>query len=219
MRKLTLLGTIAGVAALAVPGGALASGSAHWDGNTCNYAKSTANGGDQATSVQVPGNEIYVYEGNGSTGHADTTAVGACAHTTPTGGFEGGSAEAGAALTKGVVGPQGSAITGVPGAYAVVDGNDNNTAPPAGSPGASQGYIGLSNYEDGTQDPTCDGSVGSQAGGSIGSTNSGGCVGIKPLGVNAPVPLIVCGNTSGSDWNGSSAGGANDGDRDGCFIP
>jgi hypothetical protein len=206
MRKYTLLGTIVGLAVIAVPSGAWANQSPSWTGTDCSYTS------DQSTSVQVPGNQIYVYEGHGSTGNSDTTAVGACAQTADTGGFQGGSVEAGAAPTKGVVGPQGSAVTGVPGAYAVVDGNDNNTAPPAGSPGASKGYIGVSNYEDGTQDPDCNGD---DRNGSLGSTNSGGCVGLKNTPVNLPVPLVVCGNTSGPDWNGGNGSG----DRDGCFIP
>ena len=224
MRKLVLLGILAGLAALTAPAGAWANQGTGYTGTDCNYAKSPPQDITVGTNLIPPpngpdpgGNQVYVYKGAGSTGNGGTTAVGACAYA-PGGsavGFEGGSAEAGVDLTRGVVGPQSTAVTpaeqvtGVPGAYVVADGNDNNTQPTSGpGAGASSGYIGASNYEDGTQDSSCNGdNVGSP-----GSTNSGGCVGLKPVpGANAPVPFIVCGNTSSPDWNSTS--------RDGCFIP
>jgi hypothetical protein len=231
MRKVLSLGIAAGLMAFGAPV-ASANQSPHWTGTDCNYANTTANGGDQDNSVPVPGQQIYVYEGKGSTGNAGTIAVGACADVTPVGGFQGGDAEVGLGPSQGVIGlqdwqpvPNGPTLptntqqNGVPGVYAVIDGNDNNTAPPAGSPGASKGYAGVSNYEDGTptaqdpkgQDPGCNGNDGD---GELGSTNSGGCVGVKGV-VNLPIPFIVCGNTSVPDWNGGNASG----DRDGCFIP
>jgi hypothetical protein len=209
MRKFSLLGEIVGLAALAAPTGALAR-----DGSNCDYA------GSQLVSVPVvndtaTGNQVYVYGGSGVTGTA-LAAVGACANLPGNniGGneFEGGTVEAGASPTAGAVGVDSTAATpavevfGVPGVYGVVDGDNNNTGPLSN---ADQGYIGVSNYEPGgsaDKDSSCDGVD------SGGGSNSGGCVGIKSTPVNVPIPLIVCGNTSGNQF------GEADG-RDGCYVP
>ncbi len=174
MRKFALLGTMAGLALLGVPAGA--SANAINSGSDCNYA--TAPPQAQSVGTTQAGNQVYVYEGAGSTGNAGTTAVGACGNV----GGKGGFAEAG---------------SGTQGTYAVVDGSDNNPAP-------ANGYMGLSNYDDSTTNPkSC-----SQAGGDPASTNGGGCFGVKggptvnfnSLGLGA-VPTPMCGDTSGPDWN------------------
>jgi hypothetical protein len=208
MRKFSLLGAIVGLAALAAPSGALAR-----DGSNCDYAAS------QAVPVPVidtgpTGNQVYVYEGNGVSGTA-LVAGGACANLTGNniGGneFEGGTVEAGASPTAGVVGVESTAATpavevfGVPGAYGVVDGDNDNTGSLSN---ADQGFIGASNYEEtgaAGKDTSCD----SIDGGS--GSNSGGCVGLKGSPVLVPVPLIVCGNISGNQWEAST--------RDGCYVP
>jgi hypothetical protein len=180
MRKLTLLGTVVGLLALAAPAGANQANS----GTDCNYAAG------QPVSVPVVnsgGNQVYVYAGGtGTTGNPGTTTAGGCVNI-PNGNFEGGTAEVG---------------SGSQGVYAVLDGDDNNTV------GPSKGYMGLSTYEDGSsRDPSCDGVDNGQAG----STNSGGCFGVKNTPVFVGGVPTMCGFTSGPNWNST--------DRDGCYIP
>lgn len=127
------------------------------------------------------GGPAQVYTSGGQTGDA---LVGACVDTGLP--VDGGYVEAG---------------TGTEGSYAVIDGSDSN-------PANAAGYAGLSTYEQGgSADPTCDGVDNDPTSG----TNSGGCLWLKPLGTGAEVPLIVCGNTSGTDWSSTT--------RDGCSIP
>jgi hypothetical protein len=86
------------------------------------------------------------------------------------------------------------------GTYTVFDGSNNNPAP-------ADGYAGVSTYEDGSASPCSNG-------GTPGSTNSGGCLDVKPFGPVDPPPLpgpFACGNTSGKDWNSTVT--------DGCFLP
>ncbi|MEA2493946.1 MAG: hypothetical protein QOJ29_1857 [Thermoleophilaceae bacterium] len=83
----------------------------------------------------------------------------------------------------------------------MIDGANSNPSP-------GNGYMGLSNYETGTKDTTCD-----ETNAGTG-TNSGGCFGVKGVfhqQLPTEVPTPICGNTSGADWDDSS--------RDGCLIP
>jgi hypothetical protein len=123
-------------------------------------------------------------------------------------GFNGGAVEAGVTTTNGptrlcVAGTPVSTAANPVGAYVIADGDDANTL------NNSSGYIGVSNYESGTnstcptlQDPTTpnDGS----------GTNSGGYVGVKGV-LFLPVPFVACGFTSGPNFG--TAG------RDGCGVP
>jgi hypothetical protein len=81
--------------------------------------------------------------------------------------------------------------------HAIVDGDDDNTFISSNT----GGYVGLSNCETGTRDPDCDGI--DEGWGS----NSGGCLTIRNV-ASLPVPLLVCGNTTGKSWDSSP--------RDGC---
>jgi hypothetical protein len=90
-------------------------------------------------------------------------------------------------------------------AYAVIDGDNQNADP-------GDGYLGLSNYETGTQDASCaDGPDQGQAG----TSNSGRCFGADGgpwVDLSAvPAPRPICGNTSGNSWNNTN--------RDGCSNP
>jgi hypothetical protein len=184
MRKVTLLGLALGVVALGMPGGAAANKQAGY-GSNCDYATA---GGNTGVGQTVAGNQVFVYTGTGSTGNAGTTAVGGCVNVPAgAGALEGGTAEIGTDAARG--------------SYAVIDGNNANQAQGAG-------YMGLSNYEDGSPDPTpCNGNDSDGNG-----SNGGGCVGTKTTpAVNLPIPLIICGDTSGKDWNDTG--------RDGCFTP
>jgi hypothetical protein len=83
------------------------------------------------------------------------------------------------------------------GVYVIADGDQNNA--PQG-----QGYIGVSNYETTTAHENC-------AQNNLGQgTNSGGAVSIDGQ-VDLPLPLLVCGNTSGTDFDTTG--------RDGCYLP
>lgn len=82
------------------------------------------------------------------------------------------------------------------GAYAVIDGDDSNTA-------NLRGYGALSNNEEGGTEDCAQGNNGS-------NTNSGGSFGVDGV-ATAPVPLIACGFTSGPDYGSTG--------RDGCYIP
>jgi hypothetical protein len=136
-----------------------------------------------ATNVGGAG-AVYVYNGTaGSTGNPGTSATGACVNVNGFGGY----AENG---------------SGTQGSYTVVDGSNNNPDP-------GDGYVALSNYEDGTAHPC------NSTGGTNGSTNGGGCLTFKGVGPVPPTKIadgpFACGNTSGDDFNSTT--------RDGCFIP
>jgi len=191
MRKLALLGALLGLGLLSLPASAFAVAAS---GNDCDYAKSP----NQTTSVGVDtddagttGDQVYVYQGTGSTDRAGTTAVGACANLNNSASAgQGGFAEAGVNGTE---------------LYAVADGDNNN-------PNPADGYVGISNFESGTRQSSCNASNAQAGSGS----NSGGCGGIK--GVLDPIPVDlrgiptpICGNTSGASWNNTP--------RDGCYIP
>jgi hypothetical protein len=140
-----------------------------------------------------------VYTGTQLTGAG--TGAGACVDNDLGLGFDGGKVEAGAS---------GTAV------YVVADGDNANS-------GLAGGYVGISNYESGTDAPAtnCPQPSGPAEGGS--GSNSGGCYAIKdgsgtgqsnivelyvPTG-NA-VPLPVCGSTSGKDFGNTN--------RDGCRV-
>jgi hypothetical protein len=166
-------------AAMAIPGSAWAQGNVN-DGRTCSYAQ------DEEVSEGAGGVTVYAdTDGDGGmTGTADASA-GACADGLPIGG----AAEVG---------------TGADGSYAVIDGdNDNSANDPSDQ---SDGYVGLSNYETGTKS-NCDSNPSAAP-----SSNSGGCFGVKGvITLNNDELLFVCGNTSGNTWATTY--------RDGCLIP
>jgi len=168
--------------ALALPGSAGAQ-EPGYNGTDCSY---TTGGESAQTTVPVGSGTVTVYAGSGGMTGTATVVAGACANGMGVGGIDGGAAEAGAGTPA-----------GGPGGYAIVDGDNGNVDPQ----GQSDGYIGVSNYETGTN--------GSCSGGGTGS-NSGGCIGADPVG-SAEVGIIACGNTSGNTWNNTT--------RDGCSIP
>ena len=142
-----------------------------------------------ASGTAVPVGPAVVYVdvdgGAGLTGQG-AAAAGACADNLATGpDLIGGTAEVG---------------VGEPGeAYVIVDGDDDNT----GGAGQAGGYIGVSSFETGAKD-SCDGTDGGSG------SNSGGCLTLRGV-ASVPVPLVVCGNTSGKSFGTSQ--------RDGCTIP
>jgi hypothetical protein len=124
--------------------------------------------------------------GAGTTGQG--TAVGGCVDglSSVTPGFDGGLVEAG---------------TAAGGVYAIVDGDDTNTA--VSDQGG--GYAGVSNVETGGSPEACNPNTDTGSG-----TNSGGCLSIRNIAA-VPLPLLACGNSSGKSWENSQ--------RDGCTIP
>jgi hypothetical protein len=147
----------------------------------CSYAS--------GSTVAVPVGPAVVYADTGNSGLTGqgAAAAGACADNLPTGpDLVGGAVEAG-------VGDPGEA-------YVVVDGDDANT----GGAGQAGGYFGVSTFETGVKDTNCNG-VDEGSG-----SNSGGCLTVRGV-ASVPVPLIICGNTSGKSFGTSS--------RDGCTAP
>lgn len=209
MRRIAMVGAaVIAVAAIPAVAGA-ATNPPH--GSGCGYTNSGPTGN---TPIAGAGG-VVVYDGTGMSGTPGTVAVGVCDDTggTPIGPatFYGGSVEVGVNLSDGAL----AGVGGIPGAYAVVDGDDRNADPL----GSGDGYAGVSNFESsGTTPPLVAPQVGASCPAGSG-TNSGGCVGVKaivtPVGttpsVIAPVPLIVCGNTTGDDYDNAG--------RDGCEIP
>ena len=169
--------------------------------------------------TQVANTPVYVDAGGpGQVDGSSNTSAGACVNEGLTPGFTGGTVEAGVggagALYGGVPGvstnPNGHPScgwggtdpqctlnnllpAGIPGVYLIAQGQDGNTV----GTGQLQGYAGISTME--------------QTGSDGNSTNSGGEIAILGVGVyNIPSP-IVCGNTSGNNWDSTS--------RQGCEIP
>lgn len=214
-------------------------------GESCDYARSegaeAGTGGTDTGSVAgdnvevidndgtdvVPGaqtEQVIVYANvnptddaadNGGAGVSDDAdaAAGACVNLS-NGMFDGGTLEAGAgnptAFGPGAGGPLGG--------YVIAYGDNDNDAG-ADPTGASDGYIGVSNFETdpaaGDQCEVPDAETG-------GGTNSGGCLTVRSgpntgnLGTIGayPVPLLACGDDSSAPagtWEGSS--------RDGCTLP
>lgn len=166
-----------------VAGAILAPGGAFADhGNlNCNYT---------STQEHRQGAEpLWVYaDTNGNGGHTDSAeqAAGVCVT-----GF--GSLEFGHHSTRGTGLPVGN------GMYLILDGH-------SGNPDPFDGYVGLSNYE--YRRPNQSGCPNDPNSNAPCSTNSGGHVGA--FNNNVPVPLLVCGNTTG-DWDHT--------ERNGCEYP
>ncbi|MGH2829622.1 MAG: hypothetical protein ACRDJM_03980 [Actinomycetota bacterium] len=166
-----------------VAGAILAPGGAFADhGNSnCNYTSTQ----EQHQGVAP----LFVYaDTNGGGGHTDSAdqSAGVCIAGT-------GSLEFGHSATRGVGGPT------TDGFYLILDGQ-------SGNPDPLDGYVGVSNYEfRRANQPACPNDPNSNA---RCSTNSGGNVGA--FGNNVPVPLLVCGNTTG-DWDNT--------ERNGCEYP
>jgi hypothetical protein len=152
-------------------------------GSVVVYAETTPNGSGMANSADVAVGTCLNLNGSLSNGIIR---------------FDGGSAEAGA-------GDGGGPEDGR-GAYAIADGDNENTDPTGGS----DGYFGLSTYEEGASRAACP-PGGSPAPDPDGSDpNSGGCFGFEFIPVRLPLP-VACGNTDGNSWNRTS--------RDGCIDP
>jgi hypothetical protein len=170
---------------------------------------------------QVGTTGIYTNVGGpGMLDGSSNTSAGACATNLPTSGlgFTGGGVEAGTGaggVIWGAGGPGTSLnpnghptcgwgntdpqcamnplVSGIPGVYVVAQGQSGNTI----GTGQLEGYAGISTME--------------QTGTDGQSTNSGGEIAIDGVGVyNIPSPL-VCGNTSGNNWDSNN--------RQGCEIP
>jgi hypothetical protein len=196
LKRIALLAVV-GAGLVALPGTAA--------GNTdCTYAS-----GPGLTNIGGTAIDVAVQAGPGGLSGTSENAVGACVDglssapvNSPT---DGGAVEAGYGLGKGnTAAAPVPAVSGLPGVYGVVDGDDNSTDP---SPSSQLGgYGAISNYE---SSPPADRSCDATEGGT--GTNSGGCFFVKPAGVGVPLPLLACGNTSGKAWNNAG--------RDGCSIP
>jgi hypothetical protein len=165
---------------------------------------STVDGGSPVPAV----GPVHVY-----TSSRVGAPVGAGVCVDPTAGA-GGDLEVGANPTGN---GQIDGISGLPGVYAVLDGNDNN---PTVGPVGTSGYVGISDYEtDGYTPYAGDDSGCGPVGGSASGSNSGGAFMAKPLcptyhtvtgQYGLPLP-IACGFNSGPDWDNTQ--------RDGCFFP
>lgn len=141
------------------------------------------------------------------------TQAGVCVGGLPTSGagVSGGALEAGVTTTNGptrlcAAGTPVSTAANPVGVYVIADGDNANTANLAG-------YMGLSNYESGTSNEACPQPLTTYPAGGPNNgsgTNSGGNVGIDGV-ASVPVPLIVCGFTSGPNYNSNG--------RDGCYAP
>jgi hypothetical protein len=154
----------------------------------------------------------------------DSVAAAVCVNpglTVGTNQIDGGALAVGATADNGptrlcadpIVPAPGGVILPIPvGAYVILDGNPTSTdivsqtlvvKPP------EQGYIGVSNYESGT-DSGCPTDTAATTPNNGTGTNSGGYVGVKGV-IYLPVPFVACGNTSGDYYGGAG--------RDGCAIP
>jgi hypothetical protein len=188
--------------------------------------------GCPAKPLPDPGAPDQVYTAGGVTvgvydqGQPGTTAGGrVCVHhATGVGGFHGGVLDFGAGEDPAPIDPNDPERYDF---YAVVDGDDANTA----GGGQSRGYVGLSSWESsgaGVKESDCNTKNSSpipfplnvdQNDDAAPSANSGGCVSIRsgaqdpdPVLVSVPVWFVICGNTTGSRWDGGST-------RDGCTVP
>lgn len=178
----------------------------------------------------------YVGSQDITSGKTPTAAAGVCVNQ----GGTGGNAEVGVNPSAGVIySPAGGTITGVPGAYLYIDGQ--NTNPPVNGNTADQGYVGVSDYESGSSTPQPNDAP-CQTTTTGGDSNSGGSVGVDPLffpagsngcgsavspivgeGANGEIFInssptglflvapVACGNFSGNDPGSTS--------RDGCWEP
>lgn len=214
--------------ALALPGSALG---AHKPGAHCDQVPPNAPPGSASVTQPVGTGTVSVYaDADGSAGLTGTAdvAAGACADGLATGGFDGGTVEAGtSAEDPGVDDAPLHPAQPTRDAYVVADGDNDNVDPF----GQSDGYIGVSNYETGTTSRTGQTACTSSGpdNGQQGTSNSGGCVG-KDGGpwvyVPGDVPTPVCGNTSGNGFDGQDNSEppppdptAPHNQRDGCSVP
>jgi hypothetical protein len=146
-------------------------------------------------------------------------------HATGVGGFHGGVLDVGVGEDPAPINPNDPEGLDF---YAVVDGDEANTA----GNNQSRGYVGLSSWESsgaGMKESDCNTNNASPIHSFLPnvdndddatpSHNSGGCVSVRsgpgsanPVFVSVPVPFVVCGNTTGSRWDGGST-------RDGCTVP
>jgi hypothetical protein len=191
MKRLLLAALAAG--AILIPAGAFAN----HPNNSCGYAA------NQEHKQDLGGAAIVYADTNGGGGTSGTAdqAVGACTYQA---GQPGGAFEAGHSATKGSNDSAWYSLA-KDGVYVVADGNRNNPDP-------ADGYAGISNYETGKQG-TCDNNGDDNQGttNDCSGTNGGGHVGApggpyaSDYGVYLP---IVCGNTTGDQWDNSK--------RDGC---
>lgn len=187
----------------------------------------------------------HVYAGGGGRTGAATEAAGVCIDDTPLAvtppsqvyngsGAVGGDIEAGANPSNGELNGPFSPVSGVPGAYAIVDGSDNNGSipDPTGQTYGPDlgGYIGITDFETGNYGPGANDFYPNACGMGTGANGSdaGGAVMAKPLCVSwssivgglgltpgwkygLPLP-VACGSwTSSDDWDNTP--------RDGCFFP
>lgn len=131
------------------------------------------------------------------------------------GTFHGGSIEAAADTDDGTIpdddddGGSENPTSDVPGAYAIIDGDESNTDPSE----ESHGYIGISNYENSgspATDDNCDnGTDDDHEVARDGGSNSGWCTYIIPAEEGIPTPIA----------GGADSGTYDDGPRDGWRIP
>ena len=212
MRKVARLLAVGGVSAMTAVTLAASPGTA-----MANQDCTSESGGTMLVNTGTVQVKLIANPG-GLSGNA-TEAVGVCGWEGLTPGFTGGAVEAGVDGADGVLygpvpvvspnpGPGGhtscgwgqsdpqcvmtTIVSGIPGVYLVAQGQEGNTA----GGGQLQGYAGLSTVE-------------TNPGGS--GTNSGGELGLEGISVyNIPSP-IVCGDTSGHDWNNTT--------RQGCEFP
>jgi hypothetical protein len=221
LRK-TVLSGVTTVASVGLVLGAmpLQASAAGFDGNSCSYASNPVTGSAPVATAPVVGG-IYVQAGPGGlTGNSDTTAVGGCTDNGVNGTFKGGAAELGVSQNHGVlwgppgvlVGPNGKPcgwgggtnvpcpVTATPvpvGAYLVAQGFTGNQA--NGLTPELEGYVGLSNYD------SSNGVNGAQ------DSNSGGELALDGFGAYGIPSPLVCGDTSGTQWNNTT--------REGCEVP
>ena len=146
-------------------------------------------------------------QGGGSTGQAAVSG-GACVD------LEGAGMLLGDRLDGGTVEVGGRPDAGQ--AYGVFDGDEQNQLPlPWPYNDLAAGYFGVSNFESGATDPSCDWDAPSGSG-----SNSGGCFtspgsGLPDVAQALPLPLLVCDHpgrwgSESSEWRSSS--------RDGCEV-
>jgi hypothetical protein len=218
LRYLTIMAMALG--ALAIPSTAFANHGGN-DVN-CGYATGKAvNSGDLNPNANQT---LIVYADITGATPGTIAKVGACADNNGTvvvGPIraDGGTAEVGVGDDPAGGAGDPGLVAGQPDLYAVVDGDDQNVDPQ----GQSDGYVGVSNWENSTPGDRTTAAECAATGpdnGAAGSSNSGGCLGIDGgpwVYVPGDLPTPVCGNSSGNAWDGSGTQGTHT--RDGCSIP
>jgi hypothetical protein len=193
------MGLVVGVALAAMVLPASASGAAN-NGSDCSYANGAI---VNIPTGPPPGNTVvYAEAATNSSGASDSAdvAAGACVNVNGLISLSGIRVD-GAVAEVGAGDTNSSTIANGPGAYAIVDGDNQNVEPFS----QGDGYAGVSNYESVPGTSPCGG------GGTDGpDTNGGACISVgTPFGpVVLPVP-VACGNTSGPTWNSTTNDGCN----------